>query len=156
MTVGRKPTPTADKVARGNPGKRPVNQREPKPQAGLPRCPSHVTGEARREWHRMGKQLEKEGRIALVYRACFAAYCVAYGRWAEAEQRIQDEGLIIKTGSGHLQQTPYLAISNRAEAQMMKAIAELGLSPSSQSRVSTVKLPAEVTKLKAFLGGKAG
>ena len=72
MTVGRKPIPTADKLARGNPGKRPVNQREPKPRPGLPRCPAHVTGEARREWHRMGKQLEKEGRIALVYRACFA------------------------------------------------------------------------------------
>ena len=35
-TRGRKPTPTAIKVLEGNPGKRPLNDREPKPAKKAP------------------------------------------------------------------------------------------------------------------------
>ena len=37
---------------------------------------------------------------------------------------------------------------------MMKAIGELGLSPTSQTKVSTVRHGATVTRFEAYLAGK--
>lgn len=39
-TRGRKPKPTAIKELEGNPGKRPLNANEPRPERKAPRCPA--------------------------------------------------------------------------------------------------------------------
>lgn len=153
---GPKPKPTALKKQNGNPGKRPLNDREPEAIPGLPDCPSHLDAEARAEWFRMGPRLVKEKRMAEVYKAVFAAYCQAWSRWVEAEKMIQQHGVVISAPkSGYLMQSPFLNISNKAMSQMMAALTEMGLSPSSQSRVSEIPEPATVSRLEAFLGGKA-
>ena len=138
MTVGRKPTPSIVKKLTGNPGKRKFNAREPKAAVGLPKCPQHITGEARREWKRIGAQMVEEKRMAPRYKAALAAYCVAWGRWADAEKHVQEFGTVIKSPSGFLIQSPYLPIANKAWSQMMKALAELGISPTSQARAMIV------------------
>lgn len=48
MTSGRKNTPTQLKVLNGNPGKRPLNQNEPKPKPVMPECPSWLNGYAKK------------------------------------------------------------------------------------------------------------
>ena len=138
MPTGRKPTPTVMKKLAGNPGKRVLNSNEPDATAGLPECPAHITGEARLEWDRVGQQMVTEHRMAVIYRAAFAAYCVAWGRWVEAETQVRESGMLITSPNGHLIQSPYLPIANKAWSQMMKAVAELGISPTSQARVSKV------------------
>ena len=45
---GRKPTPTAIKELEGNPGKRPLNDAEPKPERKAPPCPKGLEPEAKR------------------------------------------------------------------------------------------------------------
>ena len=153
--MGRRPKSTSQKKLNGNPGGRPLNPNEPTAVAGLPRCPAHVTGPARLIWHRLGKQLVAERRMALVYEGTFAAYCVAWGRWVKAETAMAKEGGEIITGkNGRPMQSPWLSISNKAHTQMMKAASELGLSPTAQSKVSTVKHGATITRFDAFLAGK--
>ena len=51
---GRKPTPTAIKVLEGNPGKRPLNDREPQPPKKAPSCPKWLEPDAKREWNSSG------------------------------------------------------------------------------------------------------
>ena len=46
-TRGRKPTPTAIKELEGNPGKRPLNTKEPKPVKKAPSCPKWLEPEAK-------------------------------------------------------------------------------------------------------------
>ena len=60
---GRKPKPTALKMLEGNPGGRPLNEAEPKPQKKAPRCPPWLEDEAKREWKRMAKVLEQMGLL---------------------------------------------------------------------------------------------
>ena len=50
---GRKPKPTVLKVLSGNPGKRPLNDREPKAQAGIPEPLPWLDAEAQAEWRRV-------------------------------------------------------------------------------------------------------
>lgn len=60
---GRKPKPTALKELEGNPGRRPLNGAEPKPERKAPRCPSWLEEEAKKEWRRMGRILEQMGLL---------------------------------------------------------------------------------------------
>lgn len=154
MAVGRKPKPTALKRLAGNPGKRPLNEREPQFAPTLPPCPRHVTGEARREWRRVGRELLRHGVLATVDRAALAAYCVAYARWVEAEAQVAKLGTIVKTSNGNLIQNPYLAVANRAMEQMTKLAAEFGMTPSSRSRVQVAE-PDSVPTLADVLFGDA-
>ena len=55
-TRGRKPTPTAIRELEGNPGKRPLNTREPHPERKAPACPKWLEPEAKKEWRRLAKK----------------------------------------------------------------------------------------------------
>src|SRR5687768_8472895 len=99
--AGRKPTPTALKVLRGNPGRRPVNPGEAKPAVRLPSPPSHLSKEAKREWRRTGQFLLNLGLISELDRAAFAAFCTAWGRWVEAERALNEHGILIKSPNGY-------------------------------------------------------
>lgn len=138
---GRKPKPTSLKLLQGNPGKRPINGREPQPPSSLPTCPSHLSPTAKAEWKRLAKVLNEIGVLTQVDRTVMAAYCQAYGRWVEAEKKLQETPAILKTPAGYIQQSPWLSISNKQMELMAKFMAELGLTPASRSRLA-IKVPA--------------
>lgn len=75
---GRKPLPSAIRLATGNPGKRPINAREPKPVTSIPTCPAHLMPTAKAEWKRVARYLHDLGVISELDRAALAAYCQAY------------------------------------------------------------------------------
>ena len=107
---GRKPKPTKLKLIEGNPGKRPMNPREPRPALRVPTCPAHLCPSAKAEWKRLAGQLYVLGILSDLDRSAMAAYCHAYGRWVEAERKLKETPTLIKLPSGYLQQNPWLAI----------------------------------------------
>jgi P27 family predicted phage terminase small subunit len=132
---GRKPKPTALKRLDGNPGKRGYNHDEPVLPEGLPDCPGHLSEPAREEWHRIAGTLHEAGVLTTVDRAALAAYCQAWGRWVEAEEKLKDLPAMIKTPSGYVQQNPWLPVANKQLEIMGRYMAELGITPASRSRV---------------------
>jgi len=133
---GRKPQPTAVRRANGNPGKRGYNPAEPVPPDGLPDCPDHLTDVAQAEWHRIAGPLHDMGVLTLVDRAALAAYCQAYGRWVEAERKLQQTPPMVRTPSGYVQQSPWMSVANKQLELMGRYMAELGITPASRSRVA--------------------
>ena len=83
----------------------------------------------------MGRALAELGLISDLDRAALAAYCAAYGRWAEAEESLKTQGVIVLSPNGFPIQSPYLAVANRAMEQMRSLISEFGMSPASRTRV---------------------
>ena len=71
--------------------------------------------------------------------AALALYCQAWARWVEAEANLVRYGTVIKSQSGFPIQSPYLAIANKAMAQMARILVEFGMSPSSRTRVSIAR-----------------
>ena len=150
---GQKPVPTALRLLRGNPGKRPLPV-DPVVTAKLPTCPAWLGPEARSVWRTLGKQLEASGLIATIDRGTFAAYCVAAGRLAKAEAMIKAlteagvdadgdtpaippaSGLIATTPNGLVVKSAWLTISDKAIAQLAKLAPEFGMSPSARTRVA--------------------
>src|SRR4051812_21402132 len=60
---GRKPKPTHLKLLDGNPGKRPLNAGEPKPERRIPTCPAHLNPTAKAEWKRLARQMHVLGIV---------------------------------------------------------------------------------------------
>jgi P27 family predicted phage terminase small subunit len=134
---GRRPKPTRLKLLTGNPGKRPLNEDEPRPEMAAPPCPPELGPVARDEWNRLVNELVSLGLLTNLDRAALAAYCGAYALWAEATEAIQKYGSMIKSPTGFPIQSPYLAIANRQAEIMMRIASEFGFTPASRSRIST-------------------
>jgi P27 family predicted phage terminase small subunit len=130
----------------GNRGKKAWNRAEPIPPEGTPDCPEHLSDEAKAEWHRLVDTLVDMGVISIVDRAVLAAYCQAYGRWVEAEEKLKETPLLFKTSSGYVQQSPWLNIANRQMELMGRYMAEIGLTPASRSRVTARNTAPSTTK----------
>lgn len=135
---GPKPKPTAIKLLEGNPGKRKLNENEPKPETGIPTCPDWLTKDAKNEWKRLAKTLHQMGVLSTTDRAAFAAYCESWARWKEAEEHITNEGTVIVNGKGDQVLSPWVGKSEKAQRLMLQSAAELGLTPSSRSRIVAV------------------
>jgi P27 family predicted phage terminase small subunit len=141
--AGRRPKPSALKKVTGNPGKRAVNENEPKPLACVPTFPEHLDIEARAEWERITPELVKLGILARVDRAALSAYCMAWSRWVDAETNLKKFGAVIKTPKGYPIQNPYLGIANTAIDIMRRFLIEFGMTPSSRSRINAVQTPEQ-------------
>ena len=156
MRRGPKPTPTKLKLACGSRRVGDLNDggAEPRPEPSTPSCPDHLTEAAQDEWKRIVPELERLGLLTQLDRAALGLYCVAYGRWAEAEKQAAVLGMVVKTKAGSLIQNPYLGIANRAAKQMHELLVEFGMSPSSRTRVSVTKPPAadDADKARFFRG----
>ena len=154
---GRKPKPTAVKVLEGNPGKRPLNGLEPRPEKRAPECPEWLTEEAKKEWERLAGNLENLGTLTELDRAAFAGYCQAYARWKEAEEFIEKHGTIVKTPSGYWQQVPHVSIAQSNLKIMLKFCSEFGLTPSSRSRIiagETKEMETDEMEFLLMAGGR--
>jgi P27 family predicted phage terminase small subunit len=125
------------KLLEGNPGKRKLNTKEPKPPKIDLKCPDWLEPEAKIEWERREKQLRAMGVLTDVDEVAFAGYCQAYARWREAEEFISKHGSIIKTPSGYVQQIPQVAIANKNLLAVIRFCEQFGMTPSSRSRLST-------------------
>ena len=133
---GRKPKPTVLKILEGNPGRRPLNKREPHAPAEVPECPEFLDDEARAEWFRMAAVLQGMGVLTPADRAALAAYCVAYSRWVTAEQQVKRLGTIVKSPLKNFpMKSPYLTVADQALETMRKFMVEFGLTPSSRGRI---------------------
>jgi P27 family predicted phage terminase small subunit len=133
---GRRPKPTRLKLLTGNPGKRPINMNEPKPEIAIPDCPPELGPVAQTEWHRLAAELGKLRILTHLDRAALAAYCGAYALWAEATENIQKFGTMVKSPTGYPIQSPYVSIANRQAEIMMRIASEFGFTPASRSRIS--------------------
>ena len=134
-TRGRIPKPTELKKLEGIPGKRRLNEKEPKPVKKAPACPKWLEDDAKKEWRRLAKAMEAMGIHTHVDMDAFAGYCQAYARWKDAEEHITDLGYFVRTPSGYAQQSPYVSIAQQYLKTMNRFAEQFGLTPASRSRI---------------------
>ncbi len=158
MRRGPKPAPTVLRRLRGNPGKRAYNHYEPMPPDDLPTCPEHLNSAARKEWDRLAGVLHEMGVVTVVDRAALAAFCLCYGRWVEAEEKLQTTPMLLKTATGYVQQSPWLSIANKQLELMGRYMGELGITPAARTRVvayaEAAEEPDRVSKIDIVIVSK--
>lgn len=133
---GPAPQPTALKLLRGNPGKRKLNEDEPKPEevkvdSAAARCPKHLTGLARELWKKLAPAAMRSGLISVVDLPQFEAYCISYARWREFE-RLTGRNMDLAIAKG------YRNGATRERELMLAFAKRFGFDPSSRSSVKAV------------------
>lgn len=158
---GPKPLPANVHLLRGNASKKSLDALfdEFKPEVEIPDCPAWVWPEAKKEWRRVTRELERYGLISKLDRAALVLYCQAWGRlvWAEkmmaaAMKRAADgeaaalaegkewkggDGIMVPSPNGNLVYSHHWVVSRRSGEDVSKYLQAFGLSPSSRGRVST-------------------
>ena len=133
---GRKPTPTALKRLRGNPGKRPLNDAEPKPDPKAPNAPEHLNDEARKAWGWLCGTLKRLGLLAHSDLAIMALYCETWAEYIKVRREVDEFGFILtspQTGNPFV--NPLVNIEAMLKKQLLQYLSELGLSPTSRTRL---------------------
>jgi P27 family predicted phage terminase small subunit len=150
---GRKPKPSSVRRLDGNPGHRPMNVDEPKPQdvgADFDVPPPELAdlAGAAAEWRRLAPILRRSRQVTEADRAALLALCLEWDRYLEARAKAYPR--VVKAPSGYAMPNPWLSIQTKALAGCLKLWPELGLTPSSRSRVTTAGPGGEVDAFSEF------
>jgi len=78
-------------MLRGNPSKKTHVDLNgtPQPEIEIPGCPKHLLPEAKKEWRRIGPELQKLGLISRLDRTALGMYCQAVAHLVWHEQMLQ-------------------------------------------------------------------
>jgi P27 family predicted phage terminase small subunit len=137
---GRAPQPTKLKLVHGNPGKRPLNTKEPKPPRTRPERPDWLTGEARTAWDELAPLLDSMGVLTSIDGNALARYCKLWGRWVTLSAAIEKHGEVYPTKDKNgnplgLRILPQVRIVESLSAELRQLDREFGLTPSARSRI---------------------
>lgn len=135
--AGRKNTPTALKLIRGNPGRRPLPEHEPAPEARIPDPPEHLSAQAREHWNAVARMLHDARVMTVMDGHALELLCDSYVRYVEANEKVRRHGMVMKTPGGFFVQSPFLAIANKAFEQMKSILTEFGMTPASRTKIQT-------------------
>lgn len=152
---GRKPTPTALKIVKGNPGRRPLNKHEPKAKRGVPPKPAWLKGVAVDCWTELCILLNNMQVLTLPDGPALALLCATYEDYRTARDAVEDHGQTYESETEHgviIRARPEVMIMSDAAKRLRALMVEFGLTPSARSRVKADNGVPE-DPLDSFLGG---
>lgn len=160
-TRGPQPLPNNVHLLRGNPSKKSASELldDFNPEVEIPSAPKWIWPEARKEWRRIGNELQRYGLVSKLDRAALVLYCQAWAKlvWAETmlsramataeEKRLEAEakgevwkggdGIMVPSPNGALVYSHHWVVQRRAAQEVHWYLQSFGLSPASRGRVRT-------------------
>ncbi len=123
---GRPPKPTALKKLAGNPGRRPLNDREPQTGPLDLTPPAELPADAAEEWTAIVPFLVRAGIAQAIHRNPLIRYCRARARYREAEAHLEAEGSIVMGQVGP-KKNPWVTISREMADDMHRIEIQFGM-----------------------------
>lgn len=152
---GPVPVPTAIKRARGNPGKRALNDREPEPQRGEPGAPKHLSAAELQWWRVLIPVLDSMGVLTMADQVVVAALCthLAILESVKAEYVKLPALMVKEPGTDRTIKNPFLALVNEQTIIINTLCREVGLTPSARSRLSVADKKQKIDTLDEAIFG---
>jgi P27 family predicted phage terminase small subunit len=159
MKTGRPPLPTAVKRLRGTLRQHRVNAAEPMPSPGAPSMPPTLPASARPAWRWLVRLLTS---MRIITKVDGPVVLLAACRLTDYQELSRDLAVngrtyatTTSTGSTMHRQRPEVALRDGAWRDAMAALVQLGLTPSSRSRVSKVSNSPDTPEgeLESYLTG---
>lgn len=143
---GPPPEPTVLKLAKGNPGGRPLNPSEVIPPAGEPEMPSHLEERAADVWKQVVPRLAKLGLARTIDGEALGRYCSLVVMWRDLVVFLDKHGRsypIRAEPKGKEKQGrvirfapfPEVGMLMRTSRELIAIEDRFGLSPSARSRI---------------------
>lgn len=154
--AGRRPTPTALRLVKGNPGKRAINKKEPKPRRQIPRCPAHLDPSGKRAWKNLVKLLDGMTVLTEADGLALARICDCYTDILECRKLIKRDGRTYKTfdqnGNELIKNNPAVSQLRAADAQLKSYLVEFGLTPAARTKLKVDDGEEEGDDASRFFG----
>lgn len=154
--AGRKPKPTATKIAEGNPGGRQLNYDEPKYEAlDYMAAPPIIkfSKYAVEKWDYLIKQLILNEVLTKADLHNLEQMCYWLGIWHEAAKDIDTQGITIPGQRGGWVQNPSVGAAAKASSLVNQYSSVLGLDPTSRQRVMGKKAETKEDRYTSILDG---
>lgn len=151
---GPAPKPTSLKLIQGTYRKDRAAPNEPRPDVSIPKCPTWLSKEAKREWKYITPHLASLGLLTMIDRAAIASYCQLYAEWVRLEKWAidhPDEHYQVAS-SGYLSPHPNISQRDKVRKDMLAFLREFGLTPAARTRVSVPEKPKKESNPFAALG----
>jgi len=144
--AGRRPKPTHLKVVTGNPGKRAINKKEPKPAREIPSCPAYLSDTAKVAWGRLSVLIDRMGILTEADGAALERLCDCYAEILECRELIAKQGRTYSSIRGIggedseieqvlMKANPAVAMLADADRRFKSYLVEFGLTPAARSKV---------------------
>ena len=175
---GRPRTPTALKALRGNPGRRPLPDREPVYVLALPEPPKHLDAVAVRRYQVVGEMLLKSGVMTEADMGILAMYAESWSNWIQSSVEVRKDlarqraiekqwgGMADVTEAEELlakrldrlerramQEGPAVRRQREEKLMLDRLGGQLGLSPAMRTRVHATKPETERDPMAELLSG---
>lgn len=92
---GPAPTPTAERIRRGETRPSRLNHQEPVLPHDVPKMPRDLSDEAKAEWRRVMRSMRNTGVIRGAHAAVLRLYCEAYVAYVVEQRQLALEGSVI-------------------------------------------------------------
>jgi P27 family predicted phage terminase small subunit len=113
------------------------NAKEPKPEVVAPYRPSYLDADAVAEWERLEPILLRMKVLTEADYIALALICQTHSTMIKAQEQLTKSGILFKTPSGYVQQSPLLAVVNGCVEKIITLCREFGLTPSARFRIQT-------------------
>ncbi|EOC3627936.1 TPA: phage terminase small subunit P27 family [Enterobacter hormaechei] len=147
-------TPTHLRLVRGNPSKRPINENEPKPAAGVPPTPKHFDKQGKYWFKRMADELDAIGVMSQLDARALELLVEAYTEYRHHCDTLEVEGYTYRTetqnGDVLIKAHPAAIMKADAWKRLRAMLGEFGMTPASRSKVNA-KGPDAVDPLAEFM-----
>ena len=134
-----RPLPTKIKKLTGNRSGKPLNDREPEPEVVAPDCPPHLEADAKEKWNDICEKLNRCGILTEIDIDLLERYCQTHQRYVDALRGEKKHGSFTTAESGYMAVSPFNTIINQSLGQLNRMAAEMGMTPSSRSRIQVKK-----------------
>jgi len=131
---GSKPKPTVLKRLAGNPGKRPLNLNEPKPDPADLKAPKgHLPRVGWLLWKRLARRLDRLDLLTELDRQALELMCIHYAYASKAEKVLRRQGIIAIGCMGQPVKHPAHQVFMDHSKAFLRYAAEFGMTPSSRT-----------------------
>lgn len=153
-TRGPKPKPTATKKLEGtfrSDRHKSGGIQDIPPLALTP--PKGLNTPGKKEFKRIVEIYQQLGILTELDRTSLEAYCDAYAKWTEANEKIHEKGMVQVSEKGIPYMSPWVQIASTYFKKMQGLWSEFGMTPSARTRLEPQK-PTEDDLFGRFLHGK--
>lgn len=98
--------------------------------------PTYLDEDAKKEWKRLSKMLLRIGVLTEADGMSLACLCQAWSTMVKAQKKLSETGMLLKTPSGYVQQSPLIGIVNNCSETVSRLSREFGLTPASRTRIA--------------------
>jgi len=114
-----------------------MNADEPQVAVCAPDPPEHLTDVEADKFREVAHKLARMRVMSDADVDALGVFAVNWVRYLDANAKVREMGLIVKSPNNYPIQNPFLAISRQSEKTCLSILTEFGLTPSSRTRVKS-------------------